>query len=90
MTGQDSIIQQARDTLAKWRTAARDGEWSIESDTAESSWLGRGTAGNPDLLDALDGLLQHHAEDGWTVSAVASWVRLIAAAIVAAEERMQS
>jgi hypothetical protein len=50
-------IQQARNALTTWRIEARDGEWSIESDTAESSWLGRGTAGNPALLDAIDSLL---------------------------------
>lgn len=49
-----------------------------------------GTAGNPELWDSIDGLLRHHEEDGMTVSAVASWVRNIATAIVRADERMDA
>lgn len=84
-------IQQARDALAKWREEARAGEWSIEADTAESSWLGRGTAGNPDLLDALDAVLA--AADVPAVPITVPVILLadrIAAAIIAADERMSA
>jgi len=48
-----------------------------------------GTAGNPDLLDALDGLLRHHEEEGVTVSAIRNWVRLMAEAIIRADKQME-
>lgn len=81
-------IQKARDVLAKWRNAARNGEWSIESDTAESSWLGRGTAGNPELLDAIDGVLASEQEAQKPHRAPNRHAERIAAAIIAADERM--
>lgn len=49
-----------------------------------------GTAGNPDLLDALDGLL---AAAIWTMTTAGVFyesTELIAAAIIAADERMTS
>ena len=88
-----SVIQDARDVLAKWRKAARDGEWTIESDTAESSWLGRGTAGNPELLDAIDGMLAHGQSavtNPMNEFGVRDWAERIAAAIIAADERMSA
>lgn len=84
-----SDIQKAREVLAKWRDAARNGEWSIEADTAESSWLGRGTAGNPELLDAIDRTLDASASST-ELSSFDSWGKRIAAAIIAADERMRS
>lgn len=49
-----------------------------------------GTAGNPDLLDALDEMLAVAIEVGERHKALASQAGLIAAAIVAADERMTS
>lgn len=83
-------IQQARDMLAKWRGAARDGEWSIEADTAESSWLGRGTAGNPELLDAIDFALDLGIRFPGYDEAADAMSERIAAAIISADERMSA
>lgn len=48
------------------------------------------TAGNPDLLDAIDGLLAEASFDARIVSErLLAHAQLIAAAIIAADERMQ-
>lgn len=82
-------IQQARDALAEWRSGPM----------YEAILSGRtlvpiidGTAGNPELLDAIDGLLELAAEwakaDG--IESVPRWMYRIAAAIIAADERMSA
>jgi hypothetical protein len=51
-----------------------------------------GTAGNPDLLDALDYLLRHHGivqtGSNVTLSTTGLLIERIAAAIIAADDRM--
>lgn len=83
-----SDIQPARDVLKKWRSNAEPLDIRMFGPLDEPLIVG--TAGNPELWDSIDGLLRHHAEDGMTVSAVASWVRNIATAIVRADERMSA
>lgn len=87
-----SIIQQARDILKRWR----------DSPMAESLTKGRtlvplvdGTAGNPDLLDAIDGLLSFAqaavvGPNGGHFGSMVGQAHIIAAAIVAADERMNA
>ena len=117
-----SIIQDARDVLAKWREKAPSPlPWAIESDGRDSitvdanrddivqlssrevsSWASLddddarlivGTAGNPELLDAIDRWLERGAfwatQDG-SMSGLPEPTRAIAAAIIAADERMSS
>ncbi|WP_309780270.1 hypothetical protein [Curtobacterium sp. SORGH_AS_0776] len=79
-------IEKARDVLTKWR------EDSVsfppgDAQTPKRLALVTGTAGNSDLLDAIDGLLWR-----WAItdsSIVRMYAELMAAAIVAADERMQ-
>lgn len=108
-----SNIQQARDILAKWRSAAATGRWDLKFDwaqfTAESSpeengYVGDtenpydarlivGIAGNPDLLNAIDGLLTHGQSavtNPMNEFGVRDWADRIATAIIAADERMTS
>lgn len=94
-------IQQARDVLAKWRDGTTPGPWRVSNSgnwvTSDADDIARagidstlivGTAGNPALWDAIDGFLamvgsfelrdrQQHAHK-------------IAAAIIAADERMNA
>jgi len=120
-----SIIQQARDVLAKWRKESTAGPWRVSTyghggqfidvvqpvenqpdfdpdrfdnmdtdiasikESAGDARLIVGTAGNPDLLDALDGLLIT-AERYDTGNGLRIWSDRIAAAIIAANERMTS
>ncbi|MDT0211226.1 hypothetical protein [Curtobacterium sp. BRD11] len=123
-----SIIQQARDVLAKWRERATEGPWTVvdgeysddagtydgsqieaehemvamdhqDLDCGPVAPLGHadarlivGTAGNPDLLDAIDGMLAIAAADiaEYGVKPPGLWndVARVAAAIVAADGRM--
>lgn len=99
-------IQKARDVLAKWRDeAASPLPWTLDDETgavddagdvivglasrevAGSAYLYPGddrlivgTAGNPDLLDAIDELLAVRP----------SHAHFVAAAIIAADERMSA
>lgn len=85
-------IQKARDVLAKWREAANQGDpdaWVADTNDAH---LIVGTAGNPELLDAIDYLLEaatiHESRSNW--SGAIPHAERIAAAILAADERMNS
>jgi hypothetical protein len=82
-------IQQARDILTKWRENANIG-WAM----SRHAPLIVGTAGNPDLLDAWDGLLGIFENEPKTAPLLwpELWVEVqrIAAAIIAADERMTS
>jgi hypothetical protein len=111
-----SIIQDARDVLAKWRdesdskhrawhyadlggptwtiwAAGLDPEDSsvLHADSGGDARLAVGTAGNPELLDAIDAQLAY----AQTVlpnpfPEIVVWSERIAAAIVAANERMSA
>jgi hypothetical protein len=114
-----SIIQQARDVLAKWRKEAREGRWhfaymvpssknlgTIDGDmecaefyvasdvTSEDARLIVGTAGNPDLLDAWDGMLGIFENEPKTAPLLwpELWVEVqrIVAAIIGANERISA
>ncbi len=98
-------IQRARDVLAKWRekagqwTYAGDFTFTGEDRTEpclplHTQWKSNarlivGTAGNPDLLDAIDAMLSdrflRHAS---TQSQFRQHAERIAAAIIAADKRM--
>lgn len=76
-------IQRARDVLKKWRKKAR-GTVTYRGGNME---LIVGTAGNPDLLDAIDRVLRlAYIEGGAFHEAAAPF----AAAILAADERMSA
>lgn len=83
-------IQQARDVFAKWREEADASEAQIDTDGELS--LVDGTAGNLDLLNAIDWLLADELSwmrdnpDGWPRKAITD----VAAAIIAAAERMSA
>ena len=122
-----SIIQQARDTLAKWRKEATAAPWRVDvfghggafvqivqpaefqpgydpnrfdnmdldianiEQTAGDARLIVGTAGNPDLLDAIDGLFEHCIRfPAWAGGHMRTYTERIATAIVAADERMSA
>lgn len=82
-------IARARTILAKWRKAA---PWLGGPVVDGGTPLIDGTAGNPDLIDAIDGLLEHAVTqpDRYLDSAPGGRSRRIAAAIIAADERMTS
>lgn len=92
-----SIIQQARDLLAKWRDGTTPGPWEdyggyiavpdyvVANGTGRDIPLIVATAGNPELLDAIDDLLLNAK---W--EARNAWVNRIAAAIIDADERMSA
>ncbi|MCS6578225.1 hypothetical protein [Curtobacterium poinsettiae] len=99
-------IQRARDVLAKWRKETTLGPWQVNRPTpeiigqradyvGEVKWLADlrmivGTAGNPDLLDAIDGVLAAADLVGrWETEFLAHANRL-AVAIIAADERMSA
>ncbi|PZE66921.1 hypothetical protein [Curtobacterium sp. MCBD17_021] len=69
-------------------------EFYVASDvTSEDARLVVGTAGNPDLLDAIDGLLAATAgglAQGFKSYPGFTYAERIAAAIIAADERMTS
>jgi hypothetical protein len=73
-------IQQARDVLAKWRDAE---PLDIAMFGPLDEPLIVGTAGNPDLLDAIDGVLEAYIGRGCTYHP-------LAAAIIAADKRVTS
>lgn len=83
-------IQKARDVLKKWRDAASDpttwgdpGEWVDFHDAC----LVIGTAGNPDLLDAIDLVLNGYLDIAERYRPTS--INHLAAAIIAADQRMQ-
>jgi hypothetical protein len=86
-----SDIQQARDVLAKWRDAE---PLDIAMFGPLDEPLIVGTAGNPDLLDAIDAMLREASADiaqyGNQPDGLWSGHKRIAAAIIAADERMTS
>jgi len=118
MTDSSSIIQQARDVLAKWRQWMSPDPWTISEaavkDTSGTTIVDYGdvqnlvarhaarqnlrlivgTAGNPDLLDAIDEILDRGAYEADDSSTNGRFVfrraRRIARAIVAADERMSA
>jgi hypothetical protein len=57
---------------------------------SEDARLVVGTAGNPDLLDAIDGLLELATDGGPAPATTRAYAGFIAAAIIAADERMTS
>lgn len=88
-------IQQARDVLAKWRATpqprlAMVNVMAQALDTESDARLIVGTAGNPDLLDAIDGLLELATDGGPAPATTRAYAGFIAAAIIAADERMTS
>lgn len=89
-----SNIQEARDVLAKWREKAATGAWT-EDHIAEirgkrDGRLIVGTAGNPDLLDAISEFLLLGLSVGSVNKQLGREAERIAAAIIAAEERMNN
>jgi hypothetical protein len=88
-----STIQDARDVLAKWREGTTPGQWQVNLIWSlgmvwDDAMLAVGTAGNPELLDAIDeGLRQYGTLPDRSVP---SFIKRIAAAIVAANERMSA
>jgi hypothetical protein len=98
------IITKARDVLAKWREDL-DGDAlsslldaDVDPDTGYTDYakpeigarLIFGTAGNLDLLDAIDTVLGVYASYSKVMHRVPTYIKSIAAAIVAADERMTS
>lgn len=87
-----SDIQKARDVLAKWREKSTPGQWQVNLIWSlgmvwDDAMLTVGTAGNPDLLDAIDRVLRlAYVEGGAFHDSAAP----IAAAIVAANGRMSA
>lgn len=106
----NSTIQQARNVLKKWRDKNDASPWyfdghetvwggddfSVATMTSFDSdaHLIVGTAGNPDILDAIDAMLAEAAADidqyGSKPDGLWNGHKRIAAAIVAADERMTS
>lgn len=120
----DTIIQDARDVLAKWRERATQGPWSVidgvysqdgmtydgsqieaehemvamdhhDLDCGPVAPLGYsdarlivGTAGNPDLLDAIDAMFATYLAAHSIGPTYRRDTEHIAAAIIAADERM--
>jgi hypothetical protein len=98
-------IQRARDVLAKWRDGDLD-PWHIDESgyiddidnhpvtggaTEGDARLIVGTAGNPDLWDAWDGMLAQVDLIRETCPAVLiAFANRIATAIIAADERMSA
>lgn len=84
-----SDIQKARDVLAKWRANAMVGG-VVRTDLR----LIVGTASKPDLLDAIDDCLylaeQAIKRSVGNRSAVVTVAERVAAAIIAADERMSA
>lgn len=65
------------------------GTWANASGADQSLIVG--TAGNPALLDAIDGLLTHVWKyPAWTNGHMRAYAGRIAAAIIAADERMSA
>jgi hypothetical protein len=103
-----SIIQDARDVLAKWRDNDvllwhYDEHGTVLDSTGAAVVIGAtegdarlivGTAGNPELLDAIDTLLTAVVAYGYPADpyerGVSEVARNIAAAILAANERMSA
>jgi hypothetical protein len=97
-----SIIQDARDVLAKWREAvdkeAFEALLDADQDPETGYWdyakpeLGAhlifGTAGNPELLDAIDRVMAYGEKSG--VLEAQSAAQYLAAAVIAANERMSA
>lgn len=99
-------IRRARDVIAKWRDSATPGQWEdygayiavpgyvVANGTARDVPLIVGTAGNPDLLDAIDKMLASADRSAPTTEWGDHGLRIagqrIAAAIIAADERMRS
>jgi hypothetical protein len=98
-------IQHARDVLAKWVESATPGPWQVSKSgnwvTSDAGDIARvlgdpslivGTAGNLDLLDAIDDMLKHTAimstNSTYRFSTFGRLAERIAAAIIAADERM--
>jgi len=82
-------IQQARDVLAKWREKAA-GTVTYHGDNRE---LIVGTAGNPDLWDAIDAMFGSVLDWADVVDGEVIYpehIERIAAAIIAADERMSA
>jgi len=98
-----SDIQDARDVLAKWRDNDvllwhYDEHGTVLDSTGAAVVIGAtegdarlivGTAGNPELLAAIDGMLGL-ASTGFGGGAYQSRSETIAAAIIAANERMSA
>jgi uncharacterized protein YjlB len=102
----DNSIQQARDVLAKWRDGDVllwhcDEHGTVLDSTGAAVVIGAtegdarlivGTAGNPELLDAIDLLLEagviHESRGHYSGST--PHAERIAAAVIAADERMTS
>jgi hypothetical protein len=90
-----SIIQRARDALAKWRSDEEDPMpyWTEDQHFGfgdSSARLIVGTAGNPDLLDAIDAMLATYLAAHSIGPTYRRDSERIAAAIIAADERMTS
>ena len=87
-----SDIQKARDVLAKWREKASVGSWSVdhvaELRAQRDGRLIVGTAGNPELWEALDEGLRQYGK--MPDRSIPTFINRIAAAIVAADERMSA
>lgn len=95
-----SDIQQARDVLTKWKEGHVT-PWQFDTEGRITDDLGYlratsgadaalivGTAGNPDLLDAIDELLADSKY--FQFAALVPYAERIAAAILAADERMSA
>jgi len=94
----NSIIQDAREALAKWRDGSTPGPWEdyggyvavpgyvIANGTERDIPLIVGTAGNPELLDVIDRMLQGEAD----ADIPDPYIFDLAAAILAADERMSA
>lgn len=92
-----SEIQQARAVLAKWRDGTTEGPWEdrgnyiaapgyvVASTIPGDNALIVGTAGNPDLLDAIDKVM---ADASGALPATQFYAHILATAIIAADERM--
>lgn len=83
-------IQRARDVLAKWR--ADGSEFKLQGGLVP---LIAGLGGNPELLDALDGLLAQEQRRRTSMHdnmshELSHHATRIAAAIIAADERMNA
>lgn len=89
MTDTD-IIQRARDVLAKYRSYAPTAqEWGLRGGTSRLIRI----ATDPDLLDAIDGLLASAQSIAASTPGMIRFLERaerIAAAIIAAEERMNA